>query len=126
MKELTVYADELDQVGLLNTLAVVFFSAASGCFLFVLGVGTDALMQETLSDKAVGLLLFAIPAGIVLGLGFLGGGVWASVNKKSKIDDMKAQAIEIDQPFPPSIPSERQTSSPSTLDTEDSQSGEAE
>jgi hypothetical protein len=117
MRELLIYEQELDHVGLLNSLASGFFSAASGCFLFVIGLVTNAVMQDKLSEKGVALLQFGIPLGIVLGVGFTMAGGWSWVTKRTMISELKKQAIGIDQPIQSPMPPAARGVIPSISDT---------
>lgn len=117
MRELLIYEQELDHVGLLNSLASGFFSAASGCILFVIGLVTNAAMQDKLSEKGVALLQFGIPLGIVLGFAFTGAGLWAWATKRTKLSELKKQAIDIDQTVQSPMPPAAQSAIPSISDT---------
>ncbi len=97
MRELLVYDHELEDVGMLSTLATGFFSAASGCLFFVIGLITTALMQDKLGDKAIATLQLGIPVGIILMLAFTSAGIWAKKNRSSRVETMKQQAIDIEQ-----------------------------
>lgn len=105
MRELLIYERELDEVGLLNTLATGFISAASASFLFAVGLVTNWLMQGTIDAKGTALLQFGGIAGTVLALGFLGAGIWLWRKRGSRISEIKTQAINVEQvaqPVPPS------------------------
>ena len=106
IRVLLIYEQELDQVGLLNSLASWLFSAASGCFLFVGGLRTNAAMQDKLSQKGVALLQFGVPARVVIGIGFSLAGVWAWRSKRSRLEEIKSQAVDIDQSASIALPRE--------------------
>lgn len=120
MRQLTVYEEEIDDVALLNNLASWFFSAASGCFLFSVGLVITWLMQGTLSEKGTGLLQFGAPAGAIFAIGFAIAGVWAARTKASRIRDIKAEAVEIPQTPQRLMPVQASTP-PSTSGMVDSQ-----
>ena len=40
---------------------------------------------------------FGVPAGVVIGIGFSLAGVWAWRSKRSRLEEIKSQAVDIDQ-----------------------------
>jgi len=104
MRELIVYEKELDDISLLNSLSAWCFTAASGSIFFVIGLIVDALMQSPISDMGKGAIWIAVPIGAVLGIGFIASGTWAWLKKRSNIEEIKSQAVEIEQqPLLPSL-----------------------
>ena len=106
MRELVIYEKELDDVGLLNTLSWTCFSAASGCFLFAIGLITSAVIQGfgSLPVEAIVLLKLGIPIGLVLSAGFAFAGYFLARRKHSTLSAMKQQAEDIEQIAPSPIP----------------------
>lgn len=97
MKEFVLTEAELDDISLLNTLASGFFAAASGAFLFAVGLYTSAIMQGTLSEKATALLQFGGVTGLILAVACVGVGSWAWCKRRSRLTEIKRQAVAIDQ-----------------------------
>jgi hypothetical protein len=124
MRELLIYEQELDDVALLNTLVTFFSSAASAISFLVLGIVANALMQDKISDKAAGMLWFAIPAGVVLTVLFAGAALVSWKLKGSRVATMKQAAVDITQPNQQAIPMMpvAPNAAPPTADTQLTQS----
>lgn len=97
MKEYVLTEAELETISLLNTLSSGFFSAASGAFLFTIGLYSSAAMQGTLSEKAFALLQFGGVTGSLLAIVFALAGFLALHKKRSKLSDIQRQSMAIDQ-----------------------------
>ncbi len=97
MKEFVLTEAELDDISLLNTLASGFFSAASGAFLFAVGLYTSAVMQDNLSEGANALLQFGGWVGLILTVICASAGIWAWHKRRSRLTEIKRQAVTIDQ-----------------------------
>ena len=57
-------------------------------------------MQDPISDMGKGALWIGVPTGIILGLGFVGAGTLAWKRKNSSINEIKQQAVEVQQTVP--------------------------
>lgn len=106
MREFVIFEQELDQIGLLNTLSSATFSAASGLFLFVIGLIANAVIQgwSSLPVDAIVLLKLGVPAGVILGLilAVVGYILWR--RKGSILATIKEQAVDIEQSTSPPFP----------------------
>jgi hypothetical protein len=100
LRELVVYPHEIDHVSLLNSLTASFASAASASLAFVIGLVTNALMQDRVSERAQGMLWVGVPAGLLLTLVFTIAAVWALRTRMSASDELKNQAVDIEQDLP--------------------------
>lgn len=100
LREFVVFEPELDHVSLLNSLTAAFFSAASASLAFPIGLITTALMQDTISERAQGMLWIGVPGGLLLALGFAIAACWALKTKGSASGQLKSQAIDIEQAAP--------------------------
>ena len=118
MRELLVYERELEEVGRLNILTSAFFSAASGCFLFAVGLVVNWLMEGKIDAKGTALLQFGGIAGTLFAIGFTGAGYWAWKTRGTLLDEMKKGAIDVSQSAQPPMPAAPQDPTPSGLDKE--------
>ena len=114
LRQLVIYEPEIDHLSLLNSLTAFFASAASASFFFVIGLATNALMQDNMSERAQGALWVGVPVGLLLTIGFAAAALWALHSRDSASDALKTQAKDIQQELPPPIPA------PPVLDKEDS------
>ena len=114
MRQFVVAEAELDQISLLNTATNWLFSAASGAFLFALGLAVNGIIEGNLTEKGMALLQFGIPSGVLLSIIFTGVGILSWWKRRSILNNLKQQSEDIDQislvtnaqltQFPPSTP----------------------
>lgn len=107
MRELLILEDELEDLGAWDTLTIFFSSLASFFFSYSLSVFTILQVEENLSDNAEGFIYFALFAGLVLGVLFGIAAVLMWLRRKSKIETIKRQSINLPQsPTPASAPTQ--------------------
>ncbi len=98
MKEYVLTDAELDEISLLNTLASVCFSIASAAILFAVGLLSSAVIQGTLSERAIGFVQMGEWTGFTIGGLAMIFGIWAWAKRYSKVNLIKRQAEEVEQP----------------------------
>jgi mannose/fructose/N-acetylgalactosamine-specific phosphotransferase system component IIC len=97
MREYVVTEAELDQISLLNTMASAFFSAASAAASFAVSLFASATVQGSLTEGATVFVHTGEIVGGILATGFAIAGCVALFKKRSKVSDIRRQAIPIDQ-----------------------------
>ena len=94
MKAYPVYENELNTFGLLNTLALAFFSLGSGFASFGVGLLVDAAFAKDLSDLSEVLIKVMVPVCGILAILFFLGGIWALLTRRSEVKRVKSESYE--------------------------------
>lgn len=82
----SIQESELRSIFMLNTLVLAAASIGTGLFTYIIGLATDAAMQESITITGQILLNVVVPICTVLGLGCFGVAYWAYRSKKSELD----------------------------------------
>ena len=94
-REMTIYAlneSEVRSISFMNTLAMAFFSLASACLTFALGVWVEGAFQENLSAEATVLNAMAPPICAVGTIVFAGLGIWALMHRGSMLKTVRSES----------------------------------
>lgn len=94
-REMTVYAlneSEVRSISFMNVLAMAFFSLASACATFAIGIRVEAMFQESLTAEAAVLNVMAPPICTVGALVFGGLGIWALLHRGSMLKTLREQS----------------------------------
>lgn len=114
MRQYVLDEAELDSISLLNTAASWCFSAASGVFLFGVGVVVSVIIDGSLTEKGEVMVWVVVPAAFIFASALAIVGWLAWKKKRSVLSALKGQSLDIDQTSLISAPSIHPTPSEGT------------